>query len=384
MDKSGTAKAGYMLTLFVGAIVSAQSAIASASSTVISIEPHSEAVIFRAKSASCAIDYKPDSPARFFMRSDKRIVAIAGHIINYEMVGSSVDSLSVNCYPVLSSEQSEDPSKMSDRSWIAATWTGDGKNVRALVHDEYQAHRFPGRCKYKSYIMCWYNTITSYQSSDGGRNFTKAANIFAIGPYLRFDGSAGRHIGFYNPSNIIQDGSFIYTYVFTNGFLGQNPGVCLFRSRYNVSSPWFGWDGSKFSVKMQNPYLSNIKPEHCKTLPYFVSVVGSVVRRVDTGMYLAVTSSDEKDGTVHFSYSESNNLTNWSPLRKLVDLPTMWSKNCNDTFRYGYPSMVSSTPLDRNFSLTKDDGYLFLTRFHIKDCKLSEDRDLVRFKYHIY
>jgi hypothetical protein len=348
------------------------------------VDPSSEVIAYNAALASCGTKYKPDSPLRAYVGMDGEIVAIAGHIINYSMHGKSPAYLKIKCKPILSSAEVEDPSKFSDREWIASTWTSDGRDVMALVHDEYQAYRFKNRCNYKEYMLCWYNTITNYRSTDGGASFTKRKPLFAIGPYLRFSGSVGKHIGFYNPSNIIKQGDFLYTFVFTNGFSKQTAGVCLFRSFIGDRTKWYGWRSGKFDVIMADPYSKINLDRNCEVLKNLESVVGSVVWNEESHLFFAATSSTSPvDGSVRISYSSSVDMLNWLKTKTLIDVPTMWSKDCNDKFRYGYPSMISKTPLDRNFSVTGPNGYLFMTRFHVKDCKLSEVRDLVRLKYRI-
>ena len=67
-----------------------------------------------------------------------------------------------------------DPARFDDREWIAAPYTTDGRTVYALVHDEYQGDKHPGRCPSGEYLKCWYNAITLARSTDGGRTFTHA------------------------------------------------------------------------------------------------------------------------------------------------------------------------------------------------------------------
>jgi hypothetical protein len=83
------------------------------------------------------------------------------------------------------------------------------------------------------------------------------------------------------------------------------------------------------------------------------------------------------------TYAWSSDLINWSPPQTLFDRPNMSSPNCNDRYRYGYPSVLDADAPGRNFDQIGDHPYLFLTRFHIEDCHLPPDRDLLRFKLDI-
>lgn len=348
------------------------------------VKSDSEVTVYNGITAQCGAKYKPDSPLRAFVRTDGKVVAVAGYITNYAMQGNSIDSLNLNCRPILSSEESSDDANLSDRSWIASTWTPDGRQVSALIHDEYQSQRFEGKCDFKSYMKCWYNTVTNYYSQDGGNTFNKRTKLFAIGPYVKFSRSAGKHIGFYNPSNIIEKNGFAYTFVFTNGFSSQRPGVCLFRSPIKDMVNWYGWKNGSFSVKMESPYSSLPNQANCQVLNNLGSIVGSVVWSENLKLFIAATSSTSPiSHDIKIAYSTSPNMFDWSKSEVLIDKPTMWSKGCSDIFRYGYPSMLPREPLDRNFSNIKNDGYLFMTRFHVKDCNLSDVRDLVRFKFNI-
>jgi hypothetical protein len=73
----------------------------------------------------------------------------------------------------------------------------------------------------------------------------------------------------------------------------------------------------------------------------------------------------------------SRDMQHWGPSRTLLDKPDMTSKNCSDTYRYGYPSLLDPDAGGRNFDVIGSAPLLFMTRFHVGKCGLPPNRDLV-------
>lgn len=115
----------------------------------------------------------PDAPLRAFRNAAGGIVAFGMHDVNRALRGPSLDRLKLDCRIVLGSGHDPDPAAYDDHNWITATWTGDGRVIDALVHHEYHADEHPGRCAFKDYMSCWFNSIIAYRSNDGGQSFTK-------------------------------------------------------------------------------------------------------------------------------------------------------------------------------------------------------------------
>jgi len=73
---------------------------------------------------------------------------------------------------------SDDPSRYDDRQWLTSFTTADGRQIHALVHNEFQGNRRKEVCPSGRYLSCWYNAITyaqSGQSDDGGYSFKQEA-----------------------------------------------------------------------------------------------------------------------------------------------------------------------------------------------------------------
>ena len=173
----------------------------------------------------------PDAPTRAFRVTDGSIRLFGLHYTNHALAGPTFDALKIVCRSALQSNGNADPAAYDDKSWIAATWTRDGQTVDGLVHHEFQADSHPGRCRFPTYMQCWFNTVLAVRSTDGGADFAKAARpVVASAPFPQ-DVDQGRHRGFFNPSNMFGDGRFVYVMAGTTGWSGQEGGVCLFRTR---------------------------------------------------------------------------------------------------------------------------------------------------------
>ena len=142
----------------------------------------------------------------------------------------------------------------------------------ALLHNEYQGYRHPGRCPSGEYFKCWYNAVTLATSRDGGRTFTHAPaprHLVANVPY-RYVPDEGP-VGVFSPSNIVRnpDDGHYYALVTTQGYKAQREGNCLMRTA-DLSDPraWRAWDGSAFSVRFANPYRTRGAPRQhvCATV----------------------------------------------------------------------------------------------------------------------
>jgi hypothetical protein len=329
----------------------------------------------------------PDAPLRAFRDDKGEVIAFSSHRRNRPLVGPDLASIKKTCAVSFEAKNSPDPSEFSDMSWIAATWTGNGRDVFALLHDEYHADRHAGACRFKDGMSCWYNVVTAARSHDGGRSFqVEEPRSLVAAPAFRQDVGQGRHRGFFNPSNIVQKDGAWYALIATTGGEGQKGGVCLFRTTdIKDATAWRAYDGADFTARAVDPYredVSQAKP--CQPLKVLPTTVGSLTRHEPSGKWLAIfhlgpdPSQNIAGGRV--AYSWSSDLLRWSPLQTLLVHPTMWSKSCSDRLRYAYGAIADPASRSRNFETTGDEAFLFMTRMRVDDCKLGPQRDLVRLK----
>lgn len=323
----------------------------------------------------------PDAPLRAFRNKEGHVVAFASDSANRPFVGSSFENLTHRCDTTLGSKKLSDPAQFSDSVFVTSFWTEDGTTVHALVHAEYHAERYKDRCIYKISMKCWYNAILYAKSEDGGLSFSTSEppQIVAALP-IRQDVEQGRHRGFFNPSNIIKWRDNWYMYAHTTGVGTQRSGVCLFRtSTIDDPASWRMFDGEWFEGKTIDPYRQKAEDYRpCKPIRG-MPPVASIVRHKRSGLFIAVFQNPTKerpDGEI--SYSVSEDLVNWSPFKPLYVGPGMGSKNCADTYRFDYPSLMDPDAAGANFDEAGDKAELFMTRFRVENCQMGPRRDLVR------
>jgi hypothetical protein len=309
------------------------------------------------------------------------------------MSGSSLGRLRHSCDIVLGSDNDPNPARFNDREWIAATYTTDGRTVYALLHNEYQGHRHPGRCPSGIYLNCWYNAITFARSQDGGRTFqhpTPPRHLVASSPD-RYVPEKGPH-GLFAPSNIVrnpQDGLYYALAVIEDeDHRAQKRGSCLIRTA-NLSSPkgWRAWNGSSFRIRFVNPYRikSAEASDHvCDTVSSneILAMSSSITWSTHFDKWLLIGTSADRNRSGRYVrgifYSLSDDLIHWQHRKLVREVELPWTYQCGDRNPIMYPSLLDPNSASRNFDTVDTHAWLYFTRLHYKDCKMTSNRDLVR------
>lgn len=343
-------------------------------------------IVFTAPRDGCDGNDVPDAPVRAFRTADGNVAMFGMHYDNRALRGSDLGAVKIDCRIVYPSHGSPDPAAYDDRSWIAATYTRDGRIVDALVHHEYQASEHQGRCRFPAYMQCWFNTVLAVRSANGGADFMRPATVVASAPF-RQDVDQGRHRGFFNPSNIISDGRFVYFLASTTGWAGQDSGVCLFRSA-DPGDPrsWRAYDGHRFAVSYADPYRSSAQPAPCATIQPFPAPVGSVVH-TKGGIWLAVFQA-KADAALFplsgFYVATSRDLLAWSSPRLLAPGATLYDDACKAGGQeIAYPSILDPASTSRNFDTVGDTPDLYYAVLAVDGCAVTGRRSLVRRKLDI-
>ena len=76
--------------------------------------------------------------------------------------------------------------------------------------------------------------------------------------------------------------------------------------------------------------------------------------------------------------SVSRDLVTWSPPALVMEAPLLWSRPCPAATSYFYPSIMDPDARTPSFEDIGDTGFLYMTRYQLRDCKVTWDRDLVR------
>ena len=339
-------------------------------------------VVYDYKSEHCDNVDIPDAPLRAFRRSDGLIVAFSTHYVNRRLIGSSLDNLNHDCQIVFQGSHSANPASFDDRTWIAATWTDDGRKVTVLDHNEYHAQEFAGQCLFSIPSRCSYNAIVPLVSTDGGSSFARAdlphAQPLAAAPFPSRT-AQGESGGFSNPTNIIRnDDNNYYTIIEQSGVGAIAPGPCLFRTA-DVSAEdnsWSYYDGTNFVPSAGNPYDKERKRNACKPITGLSGAVGSITKIAGSKLFAAFMITSHKNivegGGIDVAFSED--LIHWSGSRIIYKATPYWERSCPLGVKFNYPSVLDNFSKARNFEFTGKSAYLFLVRMNCVD---SHIRDLI-------
>ncbi len=383
-DSSSWSCVAVKLTLLFWSIIALPGAGTESYSTSLQLVVSGPAeVVYRSWVDGCAPNDYPDLPLRAVKRADGSVLAITANWDNRALVGDSLNALSPSCRVVYHGSNSSLPEQHDDRSWIAGLWTGDGRVVHALIHNEYQAHRHVGRCSTTGYLPCWYNVVTYAVSGDGADSFRRPSDrdpVVAAPQFFQNEGQ-GRQRGFMRPTNIIRRGSYWYAYVFTPGHGLQRPGNCLIRTA-DISDPssWRAWNGKGFTVRLRDPYRYGASTEICLPTTTFEWPFGSVTRVGNQDVWLAVFLGGNRGrGTregVYFSVSQD--LKVWTEPTLFFELSVGRTGECSKVPTHYYPSLLDPDASTMSFEDADDFAYLFLTRVESANCRLAPRRELIR------
>ena len=331
----------------------------------------------------------PDAPARAWRDATGRVHLVAGSENSRAANGPDLDTVSHRCAVLHRGAEDDDPATWNDRSWIAAVTTQDGQNLTALAHVEYHGNLRPEGCPSGRYDRCWFNAIVELQSTDGGNSFNRrggATDLVAALPWP-YPGETAHRTGYFNPSNILRQGDWLFAFVFAEAAGVQSRGPCLLRRPLvGTARDWRGWDGKGFGVRFLDPYRDTIDDPFrhvCQPVRGIVSTISSVVRHNGSGHFVAVTPMVGPDATGNQTsgifWSTSPDLLNWSTPQLLYAVPLMWRRDCSQPVAYAYPSLIDPDSAGRDFATADDGFWLYLTRMELdRQCRITQHRDLVR------
>jgi hypothetical protein len=336
---------------------------------------------------ACAPTEVPDLPVRAFRDYRGRVQLLLSHYVNFRMIGRSLTRLHSDCRPVLRSPENPSPERFEDREWLASVYTTNGRDIWALVHDEYQGNRHAGRCPEHAYEPCWYNAVTLAHSTNGGRSYAHlpAPRQLVAAPSRAYEPGVGPS-GVFAPSNIVTGPDGAHYALVRVRVPGATRGVCLLRTT-NVGSPgaWRAWNGGAFAGVFTDPFGAPTGAAPCALLEpgLIAEMTESLTYNVALHRYLLVglappgpRSVGEKVTGIY--YSTSTDLVNWTPRTLIAPATSVQTYACGGASPIAYPSVVDPTSRSRTFATSGRRPFLYYTQFHYTNCHKTADRDLVR------
>jgi hypothetical protein len=344
--------------------------------------------VFNWARQACAPTQVPDLPVRVFRDYRGRIQLLLSDYVNFRMIGPSLARLHPDCHAVLRSPENASPQSFEDREWLASIYTTDGRNVWALVHEEYQGNRHPGRCPEHSYFPCWYNAVTLAHSTDGGRSYSHqlTPRQLIATPSRPYEAGVGPS-GVFSPSNIVTGSDGAHYALVRVRVPGATRGVCLLRTT-RVGSPraWRAWNGSGFGGGFSDPYRSPPSAGTACTLldPGLIAeMTESLTYNRALGRYLLVGLAPPGPLSIGpkvtgIYYSTSRDLITWTPRTLIAPAVSVSSYLCGGPAPIAYPSVVDPRSSSRTYATSGRRPYLYFTQFHYTNCHQTPDRDLMR------
>jgi hypothetical protein len=330
----------------------------------------------------------PDVPAHAVRLADDSLVLIAGDAPRYyASFGADFSSLQRSCaQTALVSGDNYYPESYDNWEWLHSVYR-EGGVIHALIHNEYH-DPFAPNCS-SGYTgpgnPCWYNSITSAYSTDGGLTYTHAtppAHVVAPAPVLWDPAGTPPPHGYFNPSNIVQGQDGFYYSIFRAIDRTGNQALCVMRTQtLDDSTSWRAWDGTGFNLHMTSPYTGPA-PASCAAVINRPDVVGepslTYNTYLDKYMMLGMKGVGGPTEVVGgFFYAFSSDLVNWTQARfiRAAYIPwccAQWSRS--EAIAAVYPSVIDHGDTTVNFEKPGRTPYLYYTRPN--DYGLN--RDLVR------
>jgi hypothetical protein len=342
-------------------------------------------IIFDSRQNACTPQDFPDQPARAFRDETGTVHLLDSQYNATANLGPTLLATTHNCAIVLHSDFVKSPAAFDDYEWPTSLYTADGKNIIALVHEEFQGAEQPKLCPSKNPSGCTQTAIIEAFSHDSGNHFTRtpgAAGLVATLPY-RYRADQNLWYGFMNPTNTVtyQNAAYFMATFVTPQTL-RHPrqiGVCLLRSK-TPSNPhsWRAWNGKSFSIAFPDPYTQpaqSAPPLPCQPIGTQTPSLGSLSWYLPGKFFVLLTRCQlwNKTCAPGAYIATSTDLIHWSK-----SIPLLLDSEATPTHTSElYPALLDPAAPDRNFVDITASPWLFTTEI------INRYRLLLAFPVHL-
>ncbi|MBI5537004.1 MAG: hypothetical protein HY898_30060 [Deltaproteobacteria bacterium] len=326
--------------------------------------------------------WTPDGPPRAWVDMQGATHLMSPHMLTYQFVGGSLDSVALNCSGYISkSDFDVDPAHNNDASWPWAPYRLPDGRLFVLYHHEYhgQSH---GTCTATPEPWgenCWHPSLTFGIAQDAslpgnGAIVRPASPNNVIAQWNGSDPVGGG--GFSDPTNIMlnpADGMY-YMMALVRG-LTKSDGYwdpvlrnCMLRTT-DVTNPaqWTAWNGSAFVGPLNGGASCVDVTGQGQGNP---SAPGSLVYSTYFNRVLYLTFGMRADGRQGFFVRAALNseLTQWSAPTIVLGVQVPWGPNTTP-MRVGdaYPSFLDPSAGAENFDRIGQSPYLYWVRTFLGD-----------------
>jgi hypothetical protein len=303
---------------------------------------------------------KADGPMVTFRDKTGLIHMFSAGGFNFSFIGATIDTLTQDCSSVYLPHFNSDPTQYQYAEWLRSPYSIDGEHVYGVVHDEYHCDTANPNSKYD----CSFESLTQVNSTNGGFLFKvepMPQRLVATIPYKVIPPSTS---GVGNNSNIIKnpnDGNYYMEVIEESNDVGP----CMMRSS-NLAT-WYAWNGTSFSVLMNNPaaYNNSLSTYSCAPIfTYPLIGINNIRFLSEYNLFVGLGSL-----TGSYYYVVSSDLVHWSapvflfPPNTLTDTGT-WQPG--ETLPVGYGTLIDADSKTLNFDViaSGDSLAIYLVRTH--------------------
>ncbi len=309
-------------------------------------------IVYNYNANPCAEKYIPDGGAHGFVRADGKFVLQAQEDDNWQMVGNSPFNLQVSCPSILPTSRYGLLTR--GETDIQATYTEDGQTIYGFAGQDLSRLNYAEGCVDQGGGNCWQNDIEEVVSTDGGNNFnftsTGNGNVAAVSYALSPTGTT--YTGYFNTSNIVKRNGYYYMLDFVNDTVTGGR-TCLLRTN-NLADPtsWRGYDGSGFTATTL-PVAGSAAAACVGVRGGLLGVTSSLQYIPRKGIYIGVFQyvtqlPGDKALVPGVYYSTSADMVNWTPMQRLLVLPSISGMGSTDEAT-AYPVLMDPFSKTRNF-----------------------------------